>query len=67
MRWTREPLWSFNNWQRWFAWYPVRVPACDERHEHWVWLEWVERKEYIDYGGGGWDHRLPVSEQPTPQ
>jgi hypothetical protein len=37
------------NWQRWFAWYPVRVGgfAIDSRwyRREWAWLCWVEWAE----------------------
>jgi hypothetical protein len=34
-------------WYLWFAWYPVEVGPGDRR-----WLEYVERREIYDYGGG---------------
>jgi len=55
MRWKTDPYWSFTNWQRWFAWRPVCIYLPDRKHQ-WVWWEWVERKEF---GGGGWEYRLP--------
>jgi len=27
------------SWQRWWAWYPVRVPGYG-----WVWWQWIERR-----------------------
>lgn len=30
-------------WRRWFAWYPVRLPAG-----YCVWLEWTERQGFWD-------------------
>jgi hypothetical protein len=31
----------YNEWRKWFAWYPVRT-----EDRVWVWLETVERKMY---------------------
>src|SRR5262249_24112060 len=33
---------SEGNWDRWFAWYPVKVARRDS--VKWIWLEFVERK-----------------------
>jgi hypothetical protein len=34
---------SEGEWDRWFAWYPVRM-ATSKFSAHWVWLQFVERK-----------------------
>lgn len=38
------------NPERWFAWYPVKLHACDDGA--WVWLEHVNRY-YIEGAGYG--------------
>lgn len=38
-------------WQRWFAWYPIKVgPYC-------VWLETVERKLYLGFLVNFWVYK----------
>lgn len=52
-------------WKRWFAWFPVFAETADSiPNGHFayngikfIWLENVERKEYIGYGGWSWRHR----------
>ena len=49
-------------WGRWFAWYPVFAESADNcPNGHIVvkliWLEDVERKEFITYGGWTWRYR----------
>ena len=50
-------------WQRWFAWFPVRVNGADIDWpgEQVVWWEWVERQP-DSYAGGisGYQYRLPA-------
>ncbi len=51
-------------WDRWFAWYPV-VVVTGPHSAHWVWLEFVERKWRTSrYGSGGKRrrYRLPKPE-----
>jgi len=50
------------DWHRWFAWYPVFAETADNCADghietKLVWLEDVERKEYIGYGGWSWRYR----------
>ena len=52
MRWQAHGI--DDKWRRWFAWYPVLAQDGDE----WIWLEWVERREYVSVGGGGYDYRV---------
>ncbi len=52
---------SEEEWDRWFAWYPVIV-ATGKDSAYWVWLEFVERKWRASrYGSGSkWRrYRLP--------
>ena len=50
------------HWVRWFAWYPVLAETADDGQSghigiKFIWLEDVERKEYIGYDGWTWRHR----------
>lgn len=51
MRWKTETIQErdkrLKKWQRWFAWYPVRIDG--QR----VWLEYVYRRTTVYYGGMG--------------
>ncbi len=49
MRWP--VLDNYGHWRRWFAWYPVQI------EDDWVWFEWIERREYETWGGGGYLYR----------
>lgn len=49
-------------WAPWFAWYPVSVELADGTYAT-VWLETIERKEYIDYGGPCWRYRELVNQK----
>ena len=51
MMWTDQE----STWQRWFAWYPIRLTDGTN-----VWLEWVERYHCTNNGGLIWyDYRRP--------
>lgn len=59
MRWYPKPE---EEWERWFAWYPVPF-RVDGDWGH-VWWEWVERRHerMPDHVGGWWyvtHYRLP--------
>lgn len=45
----REVVDQRKQWQRWFAWRPVRFDSCT-----YVWLEWVERRAHFSIR----DHEL---------
>src|SRR5215217_1286918 len=45
-------------WQRWFAWYPV------EAGDSLVWLKWVERRRCYAVIDEWWEVRLPDCERP---
>jgi len=44
------------HWNLWYAWHPVFAEGMDGNKKL-IWLEWVERKEYLNYGGWSWRHR----------
>ena len=46
-------------WKQWFAWYPVMTEISDGTTSY-VWLEWVERKKYMGYGGPIYRYRDSV-------
>lgn len=57
MRWSAKPgpTWqereaALKVWHRWFAWHPVCVFKALDGKEHWVWLEFVERKGTLHHG-----------------
>ncbi len=33
------------NWHQWFAWHPIRLLKTKNNREHWVWLEYVFRRQ----------------------
>jgi len=41
MKWNTKHR-SYNDWEKWFAWYPVKTSNCT------IWLEYVLRKQ-VDY------------------
>lgn len=49
---VRHLLNKYKNWQRWFAWHPVRVSSSDVR-----WLEFVERRFDREWGAWNWEYR----------
>jgi len=75
MKWTArrtvrlvEKPQSEGNWDRWFAWYPVKVPRRDS--VKWIWLEFVERKWGTRIYGNERKqrrYRLPVDSKPNVQ
>jgi hypothetical protein len=57
---------SEGEWDRWFAWYPVRM-ATSKFSAHWVWLQFVEWKWSTSVYGIGRKkrrYRLPKSSKP---
>jgi hypothetical protein len=57
---------SEGEWDRWFAWYPVRM-ATSKFSAHWVWLQFVERKWSTSIYGTERKkrrYRLPKSSKP---
>lgn len=44
---VRRPL----DWERWFAWRPVRV-----RERNTVWLQWVARRYVRSSVGNSWEY-----------
>lgn len=51
-----------DDWQPWFAWYPVRVSVIRGRRwrKRWTWLRTVEWTE--GHTLGDWLYRLPAGE-----
>jgi len=45
MRWKARKRKDFSEWNKWFAWRPVRIDGTDTI----VWLEYVERKGSLTY------------------
>ena len=59
---------SEGNWDRWFAWYPVKVARRDS--VDWIWLEFVERKWSTRIYGSERKqrrYRMPVDSKPNVQ
>ena len=59
---TRSGKQRQETWGRWFAWCPVFAETADDSPNghiglKFVWLEDVERREYIGYGGWTWRYR----------
>lgn len=51
-----------NEWRRWFAWFWVRIHNREGygRRFHWVWLEFIQRREFDDPRGNeftGWQYK----------
>lgn len=57
----------YNEWYRWFAWYPVIAYDPRDGREHLVWLDYVETRSYFyksdEFTGVNWNYRLIVPEQ----
>ena len=58
----RSPVHRQEAWGRWFAWHPVFAETADDGPNghigtKFIWLEDVERKEYIGYCGWSWRYR----------
>lgn len=59
MKWLDGLTWSEKvrrkqEWQRWFAWYPVIISITPGGRKVKVWWEYVERKGNMGYSG--WDY-----------
>lgn len=53
MKWVKK---NQQNWNKWFAWYPVTVHVDGQDYR--VWLETVERRLIIDMFELEYQHRL---------
>lgn len=60
-------------WERWFAWFPVRVGASPETYGYLVWLETIERRWFyppiwfIPPAPWRWrEYRLPTPPETKP-
>lgn len=56
MKKYREHKPYYNEWIKWFAWYPVKI--CDNAGCWTVWLEPVEYKRTNHYAGDEIQYRL---------
>ena len=51
----RFTLPDYEQWRRWFAWYPVPI----DEHGQYAWLEWVERQiVQMAYGSACWYRKI---------
>jgi hypothetical protein len=63
MRWPTSSTWlrrrervDLTAWHQWYAWRPQIVG------DHWVWLEWIERRYRVfvaPQGVSPWAYRIP--------
>jgi len=45
-------------WMPWFAWFPISVEVASGPYQWaWIWLDTVERKQTIGYGGVSYRYR----------
>ena len=53
---------EIHEWERWYAWYPVIIVSGTNfpYKRTTVWREYVERKYWGNWAGGGYEYRLEV-------